>query len=103
MMIIVSRVKNDLTLCLIQKKMRENTQIFPFVLCVESKILRVFLGVDEQLRGGPKKSKKKIPVPSHKEEVALKHPPPFSPFLMVRILRRTFLGHRIGDVFWDSK
>lgn len=85
------------------KKMRENTQIFPFVLCVESKILRVFLGVDEQLRGGPKKSKKKIPVPSHKEEVALKHPPPFSPFLMVRILRRTFLGHRIGDVFWDSK
>ena len=59
MMIIVSRVKNDLTLCLIQKKMRENTQIFPFVLCVESKILRVFLGVDEQLRGGPKKSKKK--------------------------------------------
>ena len=60
MMIIVSRVKNDLTLCLIQKKMRENTQIFPFVLCVESKILRVFLGVDEQLRGGPKKSKKKF-------------------------------------------
>ena len=80
-------------------------------MCVESKILRVFLGVDHEqlMRGrGPKKSKKKkIPVvPSHKEEeVALKHPPPFSPFLIriVRILRRTFLGHRSGDVFWDSK
>ena len=33
----------------------------PDLLCVESKVLRVFLGVDhEQLRGrGPKKSKKK--------------------------------------------